>query len=104
YSFSDANVDQPALVGARTSYRFADIPTSFARVRRLIREGASYSFFGIVFVASTKALNNWRASWNTQRSAIRVSWFRDSASGLGRSGTAVDRSRLSALLTKPGPM
>src|SRR6202035_3621711 len=52
YSFSDANVHQPALVGARTSYRFADIPTSFARVRRLMREGASYSLFGIVFVAS----------------------------------------------------
>src|SRR5258708_19669206 len=27
-----------------------------------------------------KLLGNWRAAWNTQRSAIRVSWFRNSAS------------------------
>jgi hypothetical protein len=81
-SFIDANVDQLAGAGTRTSHRFTAIPTSFARVRRLMREGASYSLSGIVFAASTKVINNRRASWNTQRSAIRVSWFRDSASGL----------------------
>jgi hypothetical protein len=75
YSFIDTNVDRAALVGTLTSRRFAAIPTLFARVRRLMREGASYS----LFVASTKVINNWRASWNSQRLAIRVSWFRDSA-------------------------
>jgi hypothetical protein len=43
YSFIDTNVDQAALVGTLTSHRFAAIPTLFARVRRLMREGASYS-------------------------------------------------------------
>jgi hypothetical protein len=45
YSFSDANVDQQALVGARTSHRFAAIPTPFAQFRRLMREGCFSAFF-----------------------------------------------------------
>jgi hypothetical protein len=57
-------------------------------LRRRVGQCNGLPVFGIVFVAflkfcrctSTKVLNNWRTSWNTQRSAIRVSWFRNSAS------------------------
>src|SRR3984893_14542793 len=79
YSFSDANVDQQALVGARMSHPLRGYPHP---VRSGLSFDAQRGLFGIFFVASTNVLNNWRASWNTQRSAIRVSWFRDSASGL----------------------
>jgi len=51
------------------------VPLLDAR-RDLRRDLPSFRHF---FVPSTKVLNNWKASWNTQRSATQVSWFRDSA-------------------------
>jgi hypothetical protein len=70
-------VKQPMYMG----HEYYGVGGGPAPVRRSLQH-LSYSLFGIVCVASAKVINNWRASWNTQRLAIRVSWFRDSASGL----------------------
>jgi len=69
------------LTGEELFWSMVHLHGGPAPVRRSLQH-LSDSLFGIVFVASTKVINNWRASWNTQRLAIRVSWFRDSASGL----------------------
>jgi threonine dehydrogenase-like Zn-dependent dehydrogenase len=69
------------LAGEELFWSMVHLHGGPAPVRRSLQH-LSYSLFGIVCVASAKVINNWRASWNTQRLAIRVSWFRDSASGL----------------------
>src|ERR1700726_1588916 len=74
-SISQLLLEHVHNTASRLSHLVRSVPSLDARRRPTL-------FSALFSLHPQRVLNNWRASWNTQRSAIRVSWYRDSASGL----------------------